>query len=281
MKAHIGHNPLSESVRQLILREMDDMCYPPRAEHAVRDVRVSGKRIRAWLRLLRDAMGTQAYRRENDVVRDLGKLLCRRRDHEVLIETLDGLAASGLPAFAPEEVARLKALLHLDGDIIAAEVPFAEVMIRVRETLFQAHRRIEKMALGHGHPERTFRRLWKRARDAYGAACEKPDTDSLHEWRKQAKYLRYQLEALKDVWPKRVALWSKILKAQAETLGQEHDLAVLGEHLTDGAQHVEIERLRGVLQDAVLKGARGFYRPKPKAIGRRLTRRWKRWRAAV
>jgi CHAD domain-containing protein len=281
MKAHIGHNPLSESVRQLILREMDDMCYPPRAEHAVHDVRVSGKRIRAWLRLLRDAMGNEAYRRENAVVRDLGQLLRRRRDSEVLIETLDGLAASGSPAFAPDEVARLKALLHVDAEIIAAEVPFADVMIRVREVLFQAHRRIEKMALGHGHPERTFRRIWKRARDAYREACDRPDTNSLHEWRKQAKYLRYQLEALKDVWPKRVARWSKILKAQAENLGHDHDLAVLAEHLTEGPQHAEIERLRGGLQDEVLKKARGFYRPRPKAVGRRLTRRWKRWRTAI
>jgi len=281
MKAHIGHNPLSEGVRQLILREMDDMCYPPRAEHAVHDVRVSGKRIRAWLRLLRDAMGTQAYRRENAAVRDLGRLLRRRRDSEVLIETLDGLAVSGWPAFAANEVARLKTLLHLDAEVIAAELPFAEVMIRVREVLFEAHRRIEKMELGHGHPERTFRRIWKRARDAYRAACDRPDTDRLHEWRKQTKYLRYQLDALKDVWPKRVARWSGILKAQAEALGHDHDLAVLAERLAGGPQHDEIERLRGGLQARVLKKARGFYRPRPKAIGRRLTRRWKRWRAAV
>ena len=281
MKAHIGHNPLSESVRQLILREMDDMCYPPRAEHAVHDVRVSGKRIRAWLRLLRDAMGDDAYRRENAVIRDLGQLLCRRRDHEVLIETLDGLALSGSPAFAPDEVERLKARLHLDVGVAAVEVPFAEVMIRVRETLFQAHRRVEKLDLGHGHPEQTFRRIWKCARVAYRAARDKPDTDSLHEWRKQAKYLRYQLVALKDIWPKRMARWSKILKAQAETLGYEHDLAVLAEHLGEGPQRDEIARLRDELQEQVLGEARHFYRPKARDVGHKLTQRWRRWRTVA
>ncbi len=281
MKAHIGHDPLSESVRQLILREMDDMCYPPRAAHAVHDVRVSGKRIRAWLRLLRDAMGPEAYRRENAVVRDLGQLLCRRRDNEVLIETLDGLARSGSPAFTAAEVERLKGVLHLDAGAVATELPFTDVMLRVREVLFDAHRRVEKLELKHGHPGRTFRRIWMCARTAYRAARARPDTDSLHEWRKQAKYLRYQLDALKDIWPKRVARWAKILKAQAETLGYEHDLAVLAERLTDGPQRDEIARLRGELQAGVLGAARGFYRPKPKAVGRRLTRRWKRWRTAA
>ncbi len=281
MKAHIGHDPLSESVRHLILREMDDMCYPPRAAHAVHDVRVSGKRIRAWLRLLRDAMGTEAYRRENAVVRDLGQLLCRRRDSEVLLETLDGLSKSGSPAFSDGEVERLKAALHLDAEAVADEAPFAEVMLRVRETLFEAHRRVEKLELGHAHPEQTFRRLWKQARDAYRQACDHPDTDRLHEWRKQAKYLRYQLDALKDIWPKRVARWSKVLKAQAEVLGYDHDLAVLDERLSDGPQRDEIARLRRGIQNQALKAARGFYRPKPKAVGRRLMRRWKEWRAVV
>ena len=281
MSAHIGHDPLSESVRQLILREMDDMCYPPRAAHAVHDVRVSGKRIRAWLRLLRDAMGTEAYRRENAAVRDLGRLLCRRRDNEVLAETLDGLAQSGSPAFAAADVMRLKTLLHLDTDPIDAGVPFADVMMQVREVLFQAHRRVEALELGHGHSGRTFRRIWKQARAAYRVARDKPDTDALHEWRKQAKYLRYQLMALRDIWPRRVARWSKILKAQADTLGYEHDLAVLAEQLGDGPQAKEIARLRGELQTRVLRKARGFYRPKPNEVGRRLTRRWKRWRDAV
>ena len=285
MTAHIGHNPLSESVRQLILREMDDMCYPPRAAHAVHDVRVSGKRIRAWLRLLRDAMGADAYRRENAVVRDLGQLLCRRRDDEVLIETLEGLRRSGSPAFGEAEVERLRDRFRTDGGASEGDLPSPEVMIKVREALFDAHRRVEKLDLGHGHPEQTFRRLWKRARTAYAAARETPDTETLHEWRKQAKYLRYQLEALSDIWPKQVARWGGILKAQAQSLGYEHDLAVLAERLAESPVNApqcdEIARLRHEMQRRVLRKARDFYRPRPKEVGRWLTRRWKRWRATT
>lgn len=272
---------MSESVRQLILREMDNMCYPPRAGHAVHDVRVSGKRIRAWLRLLRDAMGTQAYRRENAAVRDLGQLLRHRRDSEVLIETLDGLAKSGSPAFNSAEVARLKALLRTDAETAEAETPFPEVMTRVREVLFQAHRRMETLDLGHGHPEAAFRLIWMRARDAYRAARDRPDTNTLHEWRKQAKYLRYQLEALRDIWPKQVRRWARSLEAQADQLGHDHDLAVLAERLTDGPQRMEIARLRRGLQAGLLRKSRRFYAPKPKAVGHLLTRRWKRWRKAA
>lgn len=277
---HIAHRPLAESVRQLILREMDDMCYPRDADRAVHSLRVSGKRIRAWLRLLRDAMGEEAFRRENATVRDLGRLFSGRRDSHVLIKTLDGLEKDGVAHFAPSDTAGLRAVLEAEAAAIEDAVPLPEALSRVRDALFPARRRMEGLKLGHAHPKPAFRRLWKKARKAHANALKTRDTEALHEWRKQAKSLRYQLEALRDIWPGRVKRWSKRLKAQGDLLGRDHDLAVLSEKLDDHARRSAVEARRKDLQDKAFSVSRTFYRPRPEKVARALDAHWKQWRKA-
>jgi len=277
---HIAHRPMAESVRQLILREMDDMCYPQAPDRAVHSLRVSGKRIRAWLRLLRDAMGEDAYRRENATIRDLGRLFAGRRDSHVLVKTLDGLEKDGAAHFTPSDTAPLRVVLEAEAAAIEDAVPMSDALSQVRDALFPARRRMESLRLGHAHPKTAFRRLWKKARKAYANALKTRDTEALHEWRKQAKALRYQLEVLKDIWPGRLKRWNKRLKAQGDMLGRDHDLAVLSEKLDDDARRDVIAERRKDLQDKVFAISRIFYRPKPKTVARALDARWKRWRKA-
>ncbi len=278
---HIAHSPLAESVRQLILREMDDMCYPPDADDAAHSLRVSGKRIRAWLGILRDAMGDKAWRREDVMVRDLGRLFSARRDSRVLIATLDTLEKDGTAHFSAEDTAELRAVLEAEADAIEAAVPMSEALSQVRDVLFPARRRLEGLRLGRAHPKTAFRRIWKKASKAHAEALRSRDTDALHEWRKQAKSLRYQLDALKDIWPRRVKAWNRRLKVQGDLLGQDHDLAVLAERLEDDARREAIAARRKDLQDKVFAAARPFYRSRPNAIARQLGARWKKWRKAA
>src|SRR5262249_56957110 len=48
--------------------------------------------IRSALRLVRDAIGDDVWRRENDHYRDVARQLGSFRDSEILVEALDGLA---------------------------------------------------------------------------------------------------------------------------------------------------------------------------------------------
>ena len=52
---------------------------------------------------------------------------------------------------------------------------------------------------------------------------------AFHRWRKSAKYLRYQIEALEPAWPEVLGALAAAADRLAETLGDEHDCAVLGE----------------------------------------------------
>jgi hypothetical protein len=58
---------------------------------AVHEVRNSFKRLRATVRLARDELGDDVYRRENIAFRDAGRWLAGTRDSQVVLETLDAL----------------------------------------------------------------------------------------------------------------------------------------------------------------------------------------------
>jgi hypothetical protein len=60
---------------------------------AVHDTRKAFKRLRALVRVSRDALGDEAYRRENTIFRDAGRKLSGARDAAVLVQTLDDLTA--------------------------------------------------------------------------------------------------------------------------------------------------------------------------------------------
>src|SRR5215217_6762063 len=59
---------------------------------AVHETRKSLKRLRATVRLARDELGDEVYRRENSAFRDAGRRLAGARDSGVLLEALDGLS---------------------------------------------------------------------------------------------------------------------------------------------------------------------------------------------
>jgi CHAD domain-containing protein len=135
-----------------------------------------------------------------------------------------------------------------------------------------------------------LRDVYRQARNACGQAEADPTVENLHEWRKQAKYLRYQLELLRPLWPERLGELAGEADRMGDLLGDDHDLAVLRQMLTDDPGRfgdegdVEIllaliDRRRAELeQEAVLLGRR-FFQDKPRDFAGRLKGYWKTWRA--
>jgi CHAD domain-containing protein len=134
--------------------------------------------------------------------------------------------------------------------------------------------------------------VYYQARTSFEAADADPTVATLHEWRKQAKYLRYGLEVLRPLWPERMEELANEADRMSGILGDDHDLAVLRETLTDETMHFAegndlevllalIDRRRAELeQEARLLGQR-FFQDKPRAFVRRLKGYWKAWRAEI
>jgi len=114
-------------------------------------------------------------------------------------------------------------------------------------------------------------RVYRQGRDAMDAALADGSDDAMHEWRKRAKDLRYQLEMLEP-------LWCTVMKATADEahelgnqLGDDHDLAVLTDLISgDGDLHDACPKAdRQALQGLVARRQESL-RAHAKRIGRRI-----------
>jgi CHAD domain-containing protein len=252
-------------------------------DSAVHESRKAFKRLRALVRVSRDALGDEAYRRENTIFRDAGRRLSAARDAAVMVETLDDLTArygtelpddafSGLRVALADEAAAASARLADDRGAVE----------EVRGTLAAARRRVAGWPIdddgGLELLEPGFERIYRRGRRALKAARRDADTEQLHELRKRAKDLWHAAQILRPAAPKRMKKLARRAHALSDLLGDDHDLAVLraaarernatlapGElALLEGL----IARRRGRLQRKALSRGRRVYARKPRKLAR-------------
>lgn len=132
-----------------------------------------------------------------------------------------------------------------------------------------------------------IRRAYQAGRQARAAACDQPNDENLHEWRKRVKDLWYDLRILAAVWPEVMEDLADQAKKLGEYLGEDHDLAVAGgalkkQRLNKTSFQVLaglIERRRFQLQRAAFDLGNRFFVEKPKAFAQRIEGYWETWRA--
>jgi CHAD domain-containing protein len=71
------------------------------------------------------------------------------------------------------------------------------------------------------------RLVYRRGRKALKAVNTTPSDTAFHEWRKQVKYLRYQIQLLRPMWLGPLDALTRGLHALGDYLGEDHDLVVL------------------------------------------------------
>ena len=237
----------------------------PPDERAVHETRKALKRLRALVRLLRPELGEARYERENAAIRGVAAHLAGARDAAVMLATLDSLIERNArklrrsravgklrKALAAEHAHRERLTFEQAG--ARAEVLGELRALRMRIAAWQL-----PDSAGCSLIEPGLRRVYRQGRRRYRrAAAGKGDvTRTLHEWRKRVKDLRYAAEMLERRPPAkgdlagagkgqrrrrkaaaREAARMKRLARRAddlgELLGEEHDLALLGELLVRG-----------------------------------------------
>jgi CHAD domain-containing protein len=250
---------------------------------AVHESRKAFKRVRALVRVARDAVGDEAYRRENVVFRDAGRRLSATRDAAVMVETLDDLteryrdelpddAFSGLREALASEAAAASA--RLADDTGAVE--------EVQGALEAARRRVAGWPLDDdGGPEMLepgFERIYRRGRRALKAARKDAGTEQLHELRKRAKDLWHAAQILRPAAPKEMKKLARRAHALSDLAGDDHDLAVLRaaareRHATLAPGELAlleglVARRRRRLQRKALARGRRLYARKPRRLAR-------------
>jgi CHAD domain-containing protein len=260
-------------------------------DKAVHETRKRLKRLRASLRLSRDALGEETYERENTIFRMTGRRLSTARDAQVLVATLDALRerfASELPAAATDT---LRAQLRGEHERATADLREDDAAIdtTLRE-LEAARTRAAGWVLdadGFDAMKPGLRRIYRRGRKRIRTARREPTTENLHEARKRVKDLWHATQIVRPAAPKKLKRLSRRFHDLADLLGDDHDLAVLREYVERHPQAFDddasrtallavLDRRRGALQRDALKLGKRLYEPSPKRFVGRIERGWEK-----
>jgi CHAD domain-containing protein len=253
----------------------------------VHEARKAFKRVRALVRLARDPLGDEVYRRENDAFRDAGRKLSGVRDAAVMVQTLDAVVGRQRDELPEGAFAGLRDALRAEAD--AAHERIEEDSAVVDEVLAGLERaRVRVAAWPLPEDEDTailapgFERIYRRGRRALRAAREEAGTERLHELRKRAKDLWHAAQVLRPVAPKRMKRLARRAHDLSDLVGEDHDLAVLldaarerSDALALGERElltVLVGRRRTLLQHEALETGRRVYARKPRKLAKAVRR---------
>jgi len=134
-----------------------------------------------------------------------------------------------------------------------------------------------------------LKRTYAKGRDAFKQAKTRPDNDSLHEWRKQTKYLWHELQLFDSLDAAQVQQLADAAHKVEDVLGDDHDLAVLygraleardtfDERPTHEALLNLIMRCRAGMQQKALQLGLRLYEDTPAVFSGRIEKIWREWR---
>ncbi|MGI8674423.1 MAG: CHAD domain-containing protein, partial [Thermoleophilaceae bacterium] len=297
---------LPDGLRRIVREQLDDAieglraATGPDAPSAVHNARKDIKKTRSVLRLVREQIGEELYRHENDRLREIASSLSGARDAEVLVETLGKVQKGAAGRVSEEAIARLRLRLEADRDKLipagrggaAATREAAGAMREVADALQTVREGIEAWPLtGEGFDaiEPGLRRIYTRGRERMAEATEDPTVLHLHEWRKRAKDLWYHSRILEPVWPGAMKAQIDAADELGELLGEDHDLAILhrraGDHGDALGSAEDLVALLGTIAQRRLElSTRAFslgrllYAESPKAFVARIATAWDLWR---
>lgn len=257
------------------------------------------KRLRSLVRLIAPSA---KERREADArLRDASRMLAALRDAHVCLETLDSVIA-----LVPSEIQQsVNVWLRSEVDTISSSNNSLIdgdsgrlLWINVRKTL----RRCSKMIRRWQIPGNDFaafheglRSTYRQARSALSVAKRTNNAESWHEFRKYLKYHGTQLRMLAPICPPLLGAHQAVAIEVAESLGRDHDLAMLEAFLgrlregqqgeTCGEKNDQLDIIADVIkgQQALLRrkssrSASLLLAESPKAFVSRLDAYWECWK---
>ena len=249
---------------------------------AVHETRKSLKRLRTTVRLARDELGEDVYRRENVGFRDAGRRLAGARDSQVLLETL--AAVSDRDGAARDGCTPLRRTLSAQHAAAQKNLQEGEAVGEVVSELREARARVPEWPLEGESLDALapgFKRLYRRGRRAYRKARDEPSSENLHELRKRVKDLWYAAQIVRPAARKRMKRTARKAHRLSDLIGEEHDLALLAERAAQRRDRFDddaaaddlaerIERRRAELRSDALELGSRLYRRKPRKMVRPL-----------
>ena len=249
----------------------------------VHEARKSIKRARAVLKLLRPSLAATGAARSKRALRDAGRALAAARDAKVIADRFDEvLRRAGIARSAVRSLAKNlpPASAALPSDPVLALTGLAAARKRLARASLPA---TNWTPLGAG-----IRSIYKSGRQLVPGRADTVSVEAMHEWRKQVKSYWHALEIFAPVRPTQIRRTIGSARRLADSLGEEHDLALLADHLRDAATENQgepvtelldaIEQRRWRLRRRAIKIGAALYAETPAVMEKLLRRHWQQWR---
>lgn len=311
----------ADGIRRVVVEQVEmaaEILSDPRIhgglDEAIHNARKCFKRVRSGLRLARTLLRKRDFRRENGRFRELGLLLSGPRESGVAIATIDGLADHFGSVLRPDPFASLRAHF-VERHVVAlwTTVEGDEGLIRAGKRLGKARAKLLHLLIGgrsgsgtsapsdagRASSDLAWTKGIRRAYKAGGKLMELSyltrSPEAFHEWRKQAKHLRYHLRILRPAWGGQLDRAEDLLHDLTDRLGDHHDLTDLRRQLSENpalrttATRRDQERTlralidgrRMALEDEIHETGLRIYSRKPDQVLDRLEALWKGWRPSL
>jgi CHAD domain-containing protein len=271
------------------LRQLDEKLgeHPAKAVH---EARKDLKKTRSLLRLVRDSLGEERYRAENDRLRDAAHLLAGAREADAKVESLAALiehVGDEMGQVASNEArAWLTALRAQRGTHPEVHQSATQAAALIRRSRDEAR----LWALGYGSFEIVgpgLRRTYRQGRRLLDETAQDPSDETTHEWRKRVKDLWYSLRLVGAAWPPVLSPTADQAHKLSELLGDHHDLGevrlaieaggigLLPEASAELLGHVRARQTK--LHDEAISIGQRLYAEKPGGYVTRLEGLWEAW----
>ncbi|MEJ7584061.1 MAG: CHAD domain-containing protein [Acidimicrobiales bacterium] len=271
----VARDQLAEAIAHLRVE-------PEPATEDVHKARTSLKKLRSLLRLVRDELGSTHWRNLDRRLRDAGRALAGRRDADVVRATFETLAKQLAGRVDADVVEGVRAQLARERAAVGASTG-TDALIADLDAMRLTVDGWPVRDGGFATIAPAVARLHRQGRRALAELGEEPDDEQLHELRKRAKDLWYQLRLLHKVWPPVMKVLADEAGELSDTLGDHHDLAVLRTVLCE--RHVALLRGEELMITAIDEGrarledrsrhlAARLYADPPKPWTNRLGRWW-------
>lgn len=285
--------PVEEGFRDVIGRSIhymkDQIHTSEDIHHSIHECRRTCKRIRAVLKMIRDEIGYSNYFRENRFYRDLSRRMSGPRDDFVLLQSVDELELKKPVVFRKELLSPLKELLsdRMEKRIVEFTIErggFGQVL----KDLEDAEVRVTKYCRlrdSFSAMKSGIRRVYRKGYRFGTTDRISESVEAFHEYRKQTKYLLYQMELISPVFPNVMNAYTGTLDKHAEILGDTRDidrLELFLEELPEGLIRPKaLEELMELIRLKRRKKLKKIHRnsplifaEKPKQFVRRLESYW-------
>ncbi len=209
------------------------------------------KKLRALARLFRPA-NEREYRALNLALRDAARRVSALRDADAALATHEHLLEHYSAHPQADHLRALRGILQAHREheaergMTGAQLSILRVQLdAVRGDVLQwSKSKISSKTLARG-----LAGTYKDAYKAMRVARKEGGSLAWHEWRKQVKYLRYQLKIVRRSWRTPLDSWRRDLNRLSDLIGLDHDLVELLQLLSrQGAEIPSPEALKHLEQ---------------------------------